>query len=465
MSDGIIYQAADTCAAFHESESFVRGIRGPLGSGKSSACCLEIYRQGCIQDARNGVRKSRWGVIRNTYGELKNTTIAEMSEWFGDYISFVYGHPITGLLTPPCPHGDGSRIEVEIVGIAMDKPKDIKRLKSLQLSSAWLNEASEIPEEALSMITARVGRYPPKRSGGASFPCIIMDTNSCDMDNWWYRFSEETKPDGYQFFDQPAALLRASGGVYSENPDAENIDFLPGGYEYYFRQIAGKPREWVDVFILNQFGTSVPGNYIYSDYLQSDSGNHAQREFDPGIGHIIWAHDFNFTPLSSVICQESDGEIFCVDEIVLKSAVAKHTAIEFCKRYADYKNCLVKVYGDASGHVGQKHGIDSDYRIIEKILRESGFRVRMCVPRANPAIKSRQMAVQAKILDAENTRSLFVNPGKCRYMDRGLGTVKLKGGSTFQEEDSEYQHITTALGYYVAQEFPIRKLKSRRRGV
>ena len=32
-----------------------------------------------------------------------------------------------------------------------------------------------------------------------------------------------------------------------------------------------------------------------------------------------------------------------------------------------------------------------------------------------------------------------------------------KGGSTFQEEDAEYQHITTAVRYYTAVEFPIKK--------
>lgn len=42
-------------------------------------------------------------------------------------------------------------------------------------------------------------------------------------------------------------------------------------------------------------------------------------------------------------------------------------------------------------------------------------------------------------------------------LHKGLSTLKLKGGSTFQEEDAEYQHITTAVRYYTAVEFPIKK--------
>lgn len=34
--------AGPTTKAFHESPVFVRGIMGPIGSGKSTACVLEI---------------------------------------------------------------------------------------------------------------------------------------------------------------------------------------------------------------------------------------------------------------------------------------------------------------------------------------------------------------------------------------------------------------------------------------
>ena len=198
---------------------------------------------------------------------------------------------------------------------------------------------------------------------------------------------------------------------------------------------------------------------VYGDY---SNDNLTVKEFDAGLGHIIWTHDFNFTPLSSAILQVDENKnIYAVDEIVLTSAVARQTAIEFVERYKDHKSCIVKIYGDASGRIGEKHGHISDYLEIEKVLKQNGFRVLVKTPRSNPAIKDGQNSLRAKILNASGNRSFFVNPKKCKYVDKGLRTVQLKEGSTFQEEDSEYQHITTALRYFTSIDFPLKKTVGR----
>lgn len=449
------YQAENTVSDFHLSEAFVRGIRGPIGSGKSVGCCLEIFGKACQQKAFGSVRRSRWAIVRNTYGELRTTTIQTWLDWFEDLTKIVYGHPISGTFRFPLP--DGTRVECELIFLALDKPKDVKKLKSLELTGVWLNEASEIPESILRMATGRVNRFPAKRQGGFSWSGIIMDTNSPDVDNWWYKLAEEKQPEDYAFFSQPPALLRKNG-EYTPNPDAENIINHPLGYDYYFKQIPGKPKEWVDVFVQNKYGNSEPTLKVYGDY---STENHTRREFSEELGHIIWTHDFNFTPLSSAILQRDGDDLYAVDEIILKSAVAKQTAKEFAERYKKFKRLPIYIYGDASGHVGEKHGHASDYMQIANILRKEGFRVQMKVPRSNGAIKDGQNSLRAKICDALGNRSFFVNPAKCKYVDTGLSTLQLKEGSTFQEEDTEFQHITTALRYYTAVEFPINKPETR----
>ena len=465
----INYTAEKTIAEFHADNSFVRGIRGPVGSGKSVGCCFEILQRAWLQKVHNGERRSRWAVIRQTYGELKTTTIQTWLDWFGDCTKIVYGHPIKAIFTPPSISGknlketDGkkynsfAKVIVEIYFIAMDRPQSARKLKSLELTGAWINEVCEVPEEVLKMLTGRVGRYPSKRNGGFNWSGIIMDTNSCDVDNWYYKLAEEKKPDDYKFFNQPPALLENADGKYIENPEAENIENHTLGFKYYFNMLAGKPKKWVDVFICNKYGSHNEGNYVYNGYSQDiNNGNHTDREFNPRLKHIIWAHDFNFTPLSSIIIQNEKDNIYCVDEIVLKSATSKDAAFEFISRYEKYKNeIVVEIYGDASGHAGEKHGIMSDYITLEKLLSQAGFSVRMKAPRSNPAIKSGQMSVQAKIIDALGNRSLFVNPTKCKTLDLGLAKLELKDGSTFLEKDTEYQHITTALRYYCAVEYPV----------
>ena len=62
--------------AFMKDNTFFRGIRGPVGSGKSVSCCVEIFRRALAQEPnKNGLRRSRWAIIRNTNPQLKTTTI------------------------------------------------------------------------------------------------------------------------------------------------------------------------------------------------------------------------------------------------------------------------------------------------------------------------------------------------------------------------------------------------------
>jgi len=447
----INYTAEPTIAEFHAGDYFFRGIRGPIGSGKTIGCECEIVRRAAEQVVVKKVRKSRWAALRGTYPELKSTTIQSWLEWFGPFTRMVYGSPIMGFVNIPLK--DGTTINLELVFISADNPKDIKKLKGLELTGGWANEAVEIPFPIISMLAGRVARHPAKRDGGYNWTGVIADTNSCDIGNWWYKLAEEEKPEGWKFYNQPAALLKTPDG-YVPNLLAENIDNLVDGYNYYIRQLAGKPKEWVQVFIENQYGSSNPGNRVYGDY---STLNHTEREFDPALRHIIWTHDFNFTPLSSAILQQDEkGDIYCVDEIVLKSAIARQSATEFVERYKEANHCVITIYGDASGHVGQKHGHKSDYIIIEEILRKAGFQVRMKVPLSDPPIKDGQSSLRALIEDAVGKRRLLVNPKKCKYVNTGLSSLQFKEGSTFQEEDNEYQHITTALRYFSNVEYPVR---------
>lgn len=189
---------------------------------------------------------------------------------------------------------------------------------------------------------------------------------------------------------------------------------------------------------------------VYDDY---GNENHTERQFRPGT--IFWCHDFNFLPMSSAIAQREGDNLFIVDEIVLDHAVARDTAVEFVERYKDHKNCQVVLYGDASGRIGEKHGHVSDYIEIETVLKSNGFSVQRKVPLANPAIRDGQNSLRGKILNAAGERSLFVNPEKCPTVDKGLKTVQVKKGSSFQEDETnQAQHITTALRYFTNIEFP-----------
>lgn len=194
---------------------------------------------------------------------------------------------------------------------------------------------------------------------------------------------------------------------------------------------------------------------IYEDY---GNANHTEARIEPH-EQLLWMHDQNYTPLSSAVAVrrgEGSGDIYLLDEIVLTSAVSKQSALEFVEKFKDHKNKSVLIYGDPAGQAGEKHGHASDYTDIEGVLRAHKWEFRRRVRPAHPSIKDRQNAVRAKIRTADGHVSLFVNPVTAKWCDKGLATVQLQKGSTFQEDQTnQYQHITTAIGYFVDVEFPV----------
>ena len=190
---------------------------------------------------------------------------------------------------------------------------------------------------------------------------------------------------------------------------------------------------------------------IYEDYGRH---NHTSETIQPH-EQLLWHHDFNYTPLSSGIAVRRGEDFYILDEIVLESAIAQNAAQEFVEKFKKHENKKVIIYGDPAGRAGEKHGQKSSYIEIENYLGENGWQFERRVKKKAPSIRDRQNAVRAKILNANGDVSLFVNPSKAKYADKGLSTVQLKKGSTFLEEDSDYQHITTAIGYMIDYECPI----------
>ena len=59
MTDFKYKPDGDVLKGFMKDDSFFRGIRGPVGSGKSVGCCVEVFRRALEQKPNDdGVRKS-----------------------------------------------------------------------------------------------------------------------------------------------------------------------------------------------------------------------------------------------------------------------------------------------------------------------------------------------------------------------------------------------------------------------
>lgn len=125
-------------------------------------CCIEIVRRAASQAPDpSGKRRSRWAVVRNTFPELKNTTIKTWLDWMPENIFGKFNW------TPPYTHnvsfGD---VELEVIFLALDRDEDVKKLLSLELTGVWVNEAREISKVIVDATTSRVGRFPSLKDGG-----------------------------------------------------------------------------------------------------------------------------------------------------------------------------------------------------------------------------------------------------------------------------------------------------------
>lgn len=326
MAD-INYQASPTMEKFHHSNALIKGIRGNVGSGKTVGCCFDLFKKAIEQEPYKGVRYTKWAMIRNTYIELLSTTFETWMEWFGDFCEIRKTPPIEAKLK--LDWHDGTKIDMWLLFLALDVPADMKKVKSLEVTGAFLNEASEMGRWVVTKTFERRGRYPSERKGGATWSGVIMDTNSCDDDHWWYKASEEEHNQGWEFFDQPPALLRfvnskdktasdaldeywaqnktypeelkkkvvrdMRGGLYIPNPLAENVKHLALGYDYWLDQVPGKPIDEISVYILNEYGTVTDSEAVYPEYM--DSIHCAKEDLRPveGIGIDI-GFDFGRTP-------------------------------------------------------------------------------------------------------------------------------------------------------------------------
>lgn len=436
-------------------------------SSKSSACWMEIFTRAAEQrENEQGVRRTRVGVVRNTYPELISTTIKTVLEWC-PFMKMNWSSPITGRVYRKL--NDGTTMDMEVVFIALERPEEIDKIGSLELTFAWANEVREVAKPVFDKITERVGRFPPKRDGGATWKGVVIDTNPPDDDSWYYKLAERADPEMtaqtldaekklralgllkadqrlYEFFHQPGGLMQTSTG-YEANPDAENIENLDDGYGYYFRQLAGKRPEWVRAQILGQYATSTDGKPVYPEY----SDEMHCRECAPMHNQpLLVGLDYGRNP-AAAICQITPrGQLRFIDECWADDTGLETFAEDVLKPHLA-RNCR----GYDIVPVGDPAGIakESDERSAFDVLAECGI---VAVPAHTNKLTGRLEAVRhflGRMVDGQP--ALIVDP-KCVRLRKGfIGRYHFKrvqtSGERFKDvpEKDLYSHIHDA-GQYAA---------------
>ena len=462
------YEPEPTAIEFHKSNVDVRGILGPVGSGKTVACCMEAFSRIVeMPPCEDGVRRSRWAFIRNTYPELISTTMNTWKDWIPDAICHIsMSAPITGTINIDLV--DGTSVLAEIIFMAIDRPEEARKLKSLELTGAFLNEASELDEEVKRMALQRTGRYPAIIDGmeGDFWTGIIMDTNPPSDDHWWHQLAEIEKPLNHKFWRQPPAVFPAKRGegideelYYVPNrgqiegvPPAENVKWQKLGYDYWLRQTHGTSAEWCKVYLMGEYGSITRGRPVYPEY--NDAMHYAGNEVPPMRGvPLILAFDFGLTPACAFMQQTPQGGIQLIDECVSEDMDLRRFLEEVVnpKLRSNYYGMHVIGVGDPA--VNQRSRADG--QICMQILRECG------IPASEASTNSpvaRRDAVGFYLTTLTAGRPSFLISSKCPVARKAfLGDYKYKelkmGGQGARKRYSGipdknfFSHISDAIQY------------------
>jgi len=464
---------APVIGEFFKDRSDIRIIKGPVGSGKTTGLCFEVMRVAMDQERspKDGVRYSRPVILRNTYSELKTTTIQTWKENFPEDVFGTIGGtpPIIQHIKIP------GELDCEVYFLAMDQPKDVRKLLSLNVSHIYWNEMREFQEEIILAGWDRVGRFPnraaDKHGVECTYPCMIGDTNPPDEDHWMYswEYGGPTDSNGdrvmksLKFFNQPGAVIdvsheahkhkeviQAAGRQYIVNPEAENIPNLPTNY--YQKKIPFNNRDRIRVYYESKYGVVGQGKPVipeYNDDMMSVEQLPVLKDVPLGLGADVGGG--TLSP-SALICQRHPrgtilihAEIVCFDMGIeeFSNQVNQTMAELFPGRELEYG------WGDPAG---QKR--DEIYEtVVFNHLKSKGIPIKGA---PTNAIETRIEGTRMPMTRMIDGKSGILIHKRCKVLRAGLAgkwiykRLQVSGVERFAEkpDKGKYSHVCDALGYY-----------------
>lgn len=448
------YKPDVTPIKYHMCDDFVRILMGPVGSGKSVANLCEIVMRACaMPECYDGVRRSRWAIVRNTYPELAKTTLKSFDDWFAKLGN------VKATKTPLYRHltfNDGKGpVELEIFPMALDRPDQASAVMSLELTGCYFNEVNYIPSEVFDRMQSRVaGRYPAAIDINHQpyWHGIIADCNPPDTDHWIYKtFEENSPPEGFKLFKQPPGLIKVAD-KWIENPERENKSWLVE--DYYRKSALGKAYEYIKVFCLGMYGIATQGKPIFPNY-NDDLHGVEYLEPIPNLP-IYFGFDFGLTPATPIAQVLPDGRLHIIGECTsewmdLNQFIGSVLKPYLARRFPNY------TFADAFMDPAGIQRAQTDGSSCFQLLHASGFSPK---PASTNDLQVRFRAVNTFLDGMISGRPRFqLDKTHCPilrkalmdgYQFKELKFAKLPDGTPIFDEKpfkNKYSHIAEGLQY------------------
>lgn len=293
----LAYYPSRTLELLHRDERLVRGVMGPVGSGKTTGVVADMNMRHFRQRVcRDGVVRDRFAFVRGTQALLNATLIDTWVRMFPKTRTF-------GSRFGVC--GDLSRVRngvphvLEFRGFGLDREGALTNLLSNNFSGSIINEAVTVSEAAKDGVLGRCGRYPDMRDAPVGFETmdgawrdkdgywrwfrnhgLSMDTNAASEDSWWYRKSRDgaADPEREVYLEQPPAAFRVwndeiekweyelNTGQRPGVPAAENIEHLQEHWDYYRNIIGTSGAAHIARYVLCEYSKTEVGTPVFSDF-------------------------------------------------------------------------------------------------------------------------------------------------------------------------------------------------------
>lgn len=466
----INYTAPATVSALMSSTAFARFIIGPVGSGKTTGMIMEILRRAIEQQqGPDGLRRTRFAIVRQTLSQLKMTVLLDILTWLRPICSYKASEQLVTIKFLD--------IVSEWYLIPLEDEDDQKRLLSMQLTGSWISEAIEIDPNLVDAIAGRCGRYPSAVDGGPTWFGLIGDTNAPVIGSPWHALFEDNRPPDWEVFTQPGGLesnaenlewlLQTSVTLkLSENDPARRAQ----GRTYYERLSRGHNADWVQRYVHAKYGEDPSGTAVHRQTFRRSF--HVRKGLEPSKGYpLIVGQDFGRNPCSLICQPDSKGRLIVLEEVIAEDiGLELHidTALKPKLWQERYLGLLMACVGDPTGINRSDQREENNF----DVLNRKGI---PAFPAPTNNIDPRLAAVDAILLQQrDGGPAILIDEERCPMLVRALGGAyrfgKTKQGVTKPLPDKTHpwsdvadclQYVSLVLNSGMVQAISRRILRAR----
>ncbi len=435
----INYTPPPTIGAFikdyRPGELFYDFVVGPVGSGKTTGIFFKlIYLAKLQKPGPDGIRRTRAVIVRNTLPQLRDTTLSSWAYWFKD------GQAGAWLATQNKFVLRFDDVECEVLFRPLDTADDVARVLSLEVTFAILDEFVQIPREIVDALSARLGRYPAAKDGGATNWGMWGSSNPETEDCWWFEYLHHNLPDNARYFVQPSGF----------SDEAENLENLPGKADYYVNQAKGKSEAWIKQFIDAEWGYSIAGKPVVPTFKADLHLAKKPLLFNPHLP-LVFGFDPGLAGTAAIFGQQDlHGRLLVMGEVIATGYGTERFIRDLLKpyirrRFTDAKD-IICAPDPASANRAQ-----TDERAVVDIIKKH-FPAK---PETNNRFPLRLDAMEhftTRLTD--QGPALLVDAAECPMLVRAL-----KGGWRYvmdtkrdtvkgaEPEKNQYSHPGDSFGY------------------